>query len=964
MSALHEAPLDPVLPHLAAALDEARMASLFQRQLDASAASVDVRACAIERVKYRPGRSCIVAYRLTLRDANGRSNEQRSYAGLYEAADAHERYARVRCAQAPSACGLPGAALIAPLNMLLRWFPDDRKLPALGRLADAEAMRRTFVEPLARARFGESVCIAHAHQRLVSYFPEHTCTIAVDCQLARADAHRDGAPWPAADTWTVYGKMRCDDAAARTFALMRALAAASARTPGIVGYAKPLAYDPALRLLWQEGIAQPTLARSLDTNAGTAACARVGAAIAALHDTPLREVDARTEPQWCAVLGDAAAVLARALPALTGEVCDLHALLMREIPACAPADATVHGDLHANNILAGDALVYLIDLDGVRRGDGVVEMCELIAELIERDCLRDGRFDPARPRALLRSYCEARGLRIEAAQCAWHVAAALLHARAKRCVTSLKPGRIGALPRLLAAAQAILERPSLLERSALLERRSLVASPPVAGDTGTAGETGAAGKTGTAGKTGAIGKTGAAGRTNATEAPPVKPAAPSAHAAPADAFAPLADALRMRAVLARPVQRLWGAHCELLDCAVAHLWRKTYGNPASRHRAYVKVCYRLALERRIDGGKFTGWVHGIARHDNAHGMPPPAQAALALRMVGLHLWLQRFPDDDALPQLQLLSDAQQMAPLIASMLARKLDDAALDVVSYRPGERCTLRYTLRAGTEHSVVFAKTFDDARGALLHERLHALALCARHGGRMPFTPQPLAYDDAARTLWLHGVDGPTAAQAGATRARADVLEPCMLALARLHQSTLPLPVRQGRSALLADTVKRAHKMFAAHADLCAPVAAALRVCARELQRLPRHRGVPLHADAHAGQFILAAHGAVLVDLDEMTLGDAEQDLASMAVDWYCRADDAQDGARAAREVIATYVAIRPDGLHESLLQWHLCLQSITKAYRVFWKAHERRDPLVARLLARACEHARRLAPCSIAP
>ncbi len=139
MSLVREAPHDPVLPHLATALDEAHMAVVFQRQFDAIDA-VDVRACAIERVKYRPGRSCIVAYRLSLGERDGRCSEQRLYAGLYETADVRDRYQRARLAHAPSPRGLPGATLIESLNMLVRWFPNDRKLPALDRLADAHAM--------------------------------------------------------------------------------------------------------------------------------------------------------------------------------------------------------------------------------------------------------------------------------------------------------------------------------------------------------------------------------------------------------------------------------------------------------------------------------------------------------------------------------------------------------------------------------------------------------------------------------------------------------------------------------------------------------------------------------------------------------------------------------------------------------------------------------------------------------
>lgn len=319
--ALREAPVDPVLPQLGTALDEARMAGVFQRHFN-TVDAVDVRACAIERVKYRPGRSCIVAYRLTLRERDGSCSEQRLYAGLYEAADARQRYESARLTPTASNHGWPGATLIGPLNMLVRWFPNDRKLPALGRLADADAMQRAFVEPLARTRFGDAVRITHASQRVVSYFPEHTCTIAVECQLAAAPgAHAHAYPdvavsFPRSGRWTLYGKTRYDDAGAHTFLVMRALIASSAHARGAVGYARPLAYDPALRLLWQEGIDHPTLSMLLDTAADDALCARVGTAIGALHDTPLVGIDTAASTDWPAVLNEAAAVLARALPPL------------------------------------------------------------------------------------------------------------------------------------------------------------------------------------------------------------------------------------------------------------------------------------------------------------------------------------------------------------------------------------------------------------------------------------------------------------------------------------------------------------------------------------------------------------------------------------------------------------------------------------------------------------------------
>ena len=44
---------------------------------------------------------------------------------------------------------------------------------------------------------------------------------------------------------------------------------------------------------------------------------------------------------------------------------------------------------------------------------------------------------------------------------------------------------------------------------------------------------------------------------------------------------------------------------------------------------------------------------------------------------------------------------------------------------------------------------------------------------------------------------------------------------------------------------------------------------------------RGRPLHGDFHVDQFLDAPGGPVLLDLDEMVIGDPEVDLAELAVD-----------------------------------------------------------------------------------
>lgn len=56
-------PRDPALPGLPALFDLEAIGGIVARQFEASDSAV-VRDCQIERVKYRPGRNCVVGYRV------------------------------------------------------------------------------------------------------------------------------------------------------------------------------------------------------------------------------------------------------------------------------------------------------------------------------------------------------------------------------------------------------------------------------------------------------------------------------------------------------------------------------------------------------------------------------------------------------------------------------------------------------------------------------------------------------------------------------------------------------------------------------------------------------------------------------------------------------------------------------------------------------------------------------------
>jgi Ser/Thr protein kinase RdoA (MazF antagonist) len=201
-------------------------------------------------------------------------------------------------------------------------------------------------------------------------------------------------------------------------------------------------------------------------NSGADMVERVGAAIGAFHATPvdssarrfgasdiLAPLQRAQQTLELAFDGAVNAELAAGVVAKSGR-------LVSELTRTSPnidfdANATLHGDLHSNNILVGADSVSLIDMDRLARGPALAELGSLLAELIYRACVGGRALPLDALAAVLAGYQRAVPWALAADQLAWFTAAALVHERAYRCVTSLKAIRVQALPRIIEAAQAL-----------------------------------------------------------------------------------------------------------------------------------------------------------------------------------------------------------------------------------------------------------------------------------------------------------------------------------------------------------------------------------------------------------------------------------------------------------------------------------------------------------------------------
>lgn len=440
---------DIVLPFLAVVLDAKAMQHVFEQHLRMCIGhAIEVTACEIERVKYRPQRNCIVGYKLTLRDADS-EREQRLYAGTFAPEDAAARFEKASSSDGITSPVFPPVTLIRALNMVVWAFPHERKLKALPLLADPERLRRNLMPDVVRSRWGEGWEIENCSSAISNYFPEHSCCVNVTLTLRHPTRG-------ARQVWEVIGKNRYDDTGAQTQQVMAALCA---NANDEVSFAPPILYQSEQRLLWQERVAGVTLHSLLTRGVNRdALLVRVARAIAALHGMTIESPRRVTLADLIDRLAASKKVISAARPSCAAVLRQTTDMLVGNAERLNDSrDGVWHGDLHTKNILVSATQICLVDMDGVSVGPPLAELGSFLAELIYRQCLDGESIDAVLPtlETVVETYRKNVSWLVPMSDVAWFTARALIAERAHRCVTSLKPGRANMIENLITAASRI-----------------------------------------------------------------------------------------------------------------------------------------------------------------------------------------------------------------------------------------------------------------------------------------------------------------------------------------------------------------------------------------------------------------------------------------------------------------------------------------------------------------------------
>jgi aminoglycoside phosphotransferase (APT) family kinase protein len=369
---------DPKIPHLDIALSRRKIRELLNREvLPATGCHDEVVAVKRKHTAYKPGKECLVLYRLTFGGTTKERIVSVTFGKPSRLRKAYDRY----CASRGAAAGPPppGTMLHLPeYPCLVEFFPTDAELPALAWAADpGELLRRL---PQARAMANGS---AHVELRVLRYRPRERCVLryGIDATNGNGGAHLIAKVYPVGPK---AGAVR------RKLEILRA----PARAAGIL---LPRLLDAAETdtLVLMEHLAGTAMNVVLErTRTETEAREAVGlaaAALASLHSLPFTSEESRSLSGEFEELCLRAARLRTAAPLLSQEVdAWLQELRPRVARAQPGALHLIHGDFKPSQLLVNGTVIGVVDLDRACLGDPAIDVGNFMA-VLRKEALLNGR---------------------------------------------------------------------------------------------------------------------------------------------------------------------------------------------------------------------------------------------------------------------------------------------------------------------------------------------------------------------------------------------------------------------------------------------------------------------------------------------------------------------------------------------------------------------------------------------
>ena len=271
------------------------------------------------------------------------------------------------------------------------------------------------------------------------------------------------------------------------------------------------------------------------------------------------------------------------------------------------------------------------------------------------------------------------------------------------------------------------------------------------------------------------------------------------------------------------------------------------------------------------------------------------------------------PDDPSLPQLAVLTDPAQIAPVLAQARGERVLIDSVAVVRHKPRRRCTLRLDLAVGPPGAErlerLYAKTYSSERAPRVYRSLRSMSQAKAFGPTVT-VPEPVGCLEALKTVLHREVKGQPAGPA-LLAGDEELSARIATAIHTLHTCDVQLD----RDRSLADEVSalrgRVDALAEASPSLAEPARRCLAASEAEAARVTAWRRRPVHRDFYPEQILVQGSRLAVLDLDDVAMSEPALDVANFLA--HLRLLDLEHGCSgavdaAASAFLARYMELDP--------------------------------------------------------
>lgn len=308
----------------------------------------------------------------------------------------------------------------------------------------------------------------------------------------------------------------------------------------------------------------------------------------------------------------------------------------------------------------------------------------------------------------------------------------------------------------------------------------------------------------------------------------------------------------------------------------------------SRYKAGKEhvALYRLELEPPLDTGAplATATFGRRDRLQQAYERTSTnraGHATAALFLPNQPCLIEIFPSDAQLPLLWHAADAARATGLLAPLLPSYtgVHVKRVEVLRYRPGRRCVLRYDLEHERGTSALVAKLYADPdRAQLVAKKLAALSSQATRALILAAPRGEPANNGLVLMECLHGSNLGDQLEATAARDKNErAVRAAAAGLAAFHRLRLESSERRSLQTELSNLRARLRPLHDVAPDFAGDVEALLTQINARLAALPKATECVIHGEYKPNQLLLNGDQIALVDLDRACIGDPAIDVGN---------------------------------------------------------------------------------------